>query len=103
MHFGGVIAGLLKPLLERTPIQVPSLQDRRPHSYLLLDPPHPLLLLRLQLPHMAHVATLEDQGGPRFGGEGGAVPPVLLGRAIQGCCDGEQGRQATKRAIAPFE
>jgi hypothetical protein len=68
-------------------------RDRRPHAFHLLDLSHLRLLPRLQLPHKAHVATLEDQGGTALRGEAGARtgawltptldPPIQL--AKHGC------------------
>ena len=73
--------------------------DRRPHATRLLDLPDLRLLVRLQLPHEAHVAALEDQGGAGLGGEDGAGATVPMGIGVQRYGRGEHGSEATQGAV----
>jgi len=57
---------------------------RRTHALRFLDLPHLRLLPGLQLPHVAHVATLQDQGGAGYRGQASAsfdFPAVLHDQA----------------------
>src|SRR5438034_3695464 len=82
------------------------LVDGETNSLRFLDLAHLRLLLEVQLPHVAHVAALEDKRGPALRGEAGAGtavgldfgdhPPVMVGDdfgdALQGALDFPEGR-----------
>src|SRR3989442_719446 len=95
-HLGRVPLRMILPPLSVDQASRPH--DCRPHTTRLLDPPDLRLLRRLQLPHEAHVAALEDQGGAGLGGEDGAGAAVLTGSGAQGS-GGKQGSEATQGAI----
>src|SRR6266511_2954359 len=83
--------------------QLSRLQDRHPHSLGLSDSPDLRFLPRLQLPHEAHVATLQDQGGATLGGEAGAGATVPLCGAVLDDGRGEHGGEATEGAVERFQ